>query len=66
MNIAVIKKMYFVLKCILWIEIDVGIVFFLQGHSAEIISMAFNTTGNQLITGSFDHTVSVWDVTNGK
>ena len=38
----------------------------LQGHSAEIISLGFNTTGTQLITGSFDHTVSVWDVNSGK
>lgn len=38
----------------------------LQGHSAEIISLSFNSTGTQLITGSFDHTVMVWDVNSGK
>ena len=37
-----------------------------QGHSAEIITLSFNTTGSQLITGSFDHTVCVWDVNTGK
>ena len=33
-----------------------------QGHTAEIVSLNFNRTGNQIITGSFDHTVRVWDV----
>ena len=37
-----------------------------QGHSAEIISLAFNANGEKLITGSFDHTVSVWDVAGGR
>ena len=37
-----------------------------QGHSAEIISCSFNTTGDQLLTGSFDHTVSVWDTATGR
>uniref|UniRef100_A0A674C5E8 Uncharacterized protein n=1 Tax=Salmo trutta TaxID=8032 RepID=A0A674C5E8_SALTR len=35
------------------------------GHSAEIISLSFNTVGDQLVTGSFDHTVSLWDVPSG-
>uniref|UniRef100_A0A8B9L248 Dynein assembly factor with WDR repeat domains 1 n=1 Tax=Astyanax mexicanus TaxID=7994 RepID=A0A8B9L248_ASTMX len=37
-----------------------------QGHSAEIISLSFNTVGSRLVTGSFDHTVSVWDVPSGR
>uniref|UniRef100_A0A674C646 Uncharacterized protein n=1 Tax=Salmo trutta TaxID=8032 RepID=A0A674C646_SALTR len=36
------------------------------GHSAEIISLSFNTVGDQLVTGSFDHTVSLWDVPSGR
>ena len=40
--------------------------FFSQGHSAEIISCSFNTNGDQLLTGSFDHTVSVWDTRTGR
>ncbi len=36
------------------------------GHSAEIISIGFNTKGDQVITASFDHTVSVWDVNSGQ
>ena len=34
----------------------------LMGHTAEIVSLNFNTDGNQIITGSFDHTTKVWDV----
>ncbi|EMP40321.1 WD repeat-containing protein 69 [Chelonia mydas] len=36
------------------------------GHSAEIIALSFNTTGDRIITGSFDHTVAVWDVGTGR
>ncbi|CAB1347755.1 unnamed protein product [Coregonus sp. 'balchen'] len=35
-------------------------------HSAEVISLSFNTVGDQLVTGSFDHTVSLWDVPSGR
>uniref|UniRef100_A0A8C8D1H4 Guanine nucleotide-binding protein subunit beta-like protein n=1 Tax=Oncorhynchus tshawytscha TaxID=74940 RepID=A0A8C8D1H4_ONCTS len=37
-----------------------------MGHSADIISLSFNTLGDQLVTGSFDHTVSLWDVPSGR
>lgn len=37
-----------------------------QGHSAEIICLSFNTLGDRIITGSFDHTVAVWDVEAGR
>lgn len=37
-----------------------------KGHSAEVISIGFNTKGDQVITGSFDHTVSVWDINSGQ
>ena len=43
-----------------------NLVVYPQGHSAEIISCSFNTTGDQLLTGSFDHTVSVWDTATGR
>jgi dynein assembly factor with WDR repeat domains 1 len=29
------------------------------------VSLNFNSHGNQLITGSFDHTVKVWDTRTG-
>ena len=37
-----------------------------QGHTAEIVSLNFNTTGTTIITGSFDHTVKVWDMRTGR
>ncbi|KAK6296823.1 hypothetical protein J4Q44_G00329650 [Coregonus suidteri] len=37
-----------------------------NSHSAEVISLSFNTVGDQLVTGSFDHTVSLWDVPSGR
>jgi dynein assembly factor with WDR repeat domains 1 len=33
---------------------------------AEIVSLNFNQTGQRIITGSFDHTVKVWDVRTGR
>jgi WD40 repeat protein len=37
-----------------------------QGHLAEISSVAFSPDGKQLATGSFDHSVRLWDAANGK
>ena len=37
-----------------------------MGHTAEIVSLNFNTQGDQIITGSFDHTTKVWDVHTGR
>ena len=34
----------------------------LLGHTAEIVSLNFDTQGDRIITGSFDHTVKIWDV----
>lgn len=33
----------------------------LKGHSGEIISLQYNDDGNQIITGSFDGTICIWD-----
>jgi dynein assembly factor with WDR repeat domains 1 len=33
----------------------------LQGHTAEVIALQFSSDGNQIITGSFDHSIGVWD-----
>ena len=38
----------------------------LNGHSAEIVSLCFNNEGDKIITGSFDHTTKVWEVTTGR
>ena len=37
-----------------------------QGHTAEIVSLNFNTYGDLIITGSFDHTSKLWDVRSGR
>ncbi len=36
------------------------------GHTAEISGTAFSPDGKQLATSSFDRTVRLWDVANGK
>lgn len=38
----------------------------LQGHSAEVLCLSFDSSGGQLVTGSFDHTLAVWDVASGR
>ena len=59
------KNIWFL--CVKYVLLNSGtVLLFSQGHSAEIISLSFNSTGTQLITGSFDHTVSVWDINSGK
>ena len=40
--------------------------FLLQGHTSEIISLSFSSTGSEIITGSFDSTVVMWDVRTGR
>ena len=42
------------------------ILYSIQGHTGEIISVNFNTRGDQVITASFDRTVAIWDVRTGK
>ena len=37
-----------------------------QGHSAEVICVSFNTTGDLTLTGSFDNTVNIWDTATGE
>jgi WD40 repeat protein len=32
----------------------------------QIVSLNFDTKGERLITGSFDHTVKIWDVRTGR
>lgn len=33
----------------------------LRGHTAEVIALHYNNDGNQIISGSFDGTVNIWD-----
>lgn len=38
----------------------------LKGHTENIYSLVFSPNGKQIVTGSFDKTVKVWDATTGK
>ena len=38
----------------------------LLGHTAEIVSLNFDTPGRRVMTGSFDNTVKVWDARTGR
>lgn len=38
----------------------------LQGHTGEVIAMQFSSDGSQIITGSFDHSISIWDTRTAK
>ena len=37
-----------------------------QGHSGDVNSVAYSPDGRQLLSGSFDGTVRVWDVATGQ
>jgi len=50
----------------LWDAESGDCLYTLLGHTAEIVSLNFDTAGGKLITGSFDHTVKVWDVKTGR
>ena len=50
-----------------WSSLSVCLsVCLMQGHSAEVICVQFNSTGSQLVTGSFDHTACIWDTETGR
>ena len=38
----------------------------LQGHTSEVMSVAFASDGKTLVSGSFDKTARLWDVEGGK
>jgi len=38
----------------------------LKGHTETIYSLAYSPDGKQIITGSFDKTIKVWDANSGK
>ncbi len=37
----------------------------LKGHTAAVVTAAFNKTGSMIFTGSYDKTAKVWDVKTG-
>ena len=48
--------------CVSLVEFGVHLrmIGFNPGHTAEIVSLHFNTEGDRIITGSFDHTARIW------
>jgi WD40 repeat protein len=43
-----------------------GIVAVFKGHTAAVSSLAFSPDGKLLLTGSFDHSLKLWEVPTGK
>jgi WD40 repeat protein len=43
-----------------------GVLATLKGHSELVYTVAFSKDGKQLVTGSFDNTIKLWDVAAGK
>ena len=37
-----------------------------QGHASTIWSVAYSSDGRHIVSGSWDNTVRVWDVTTGQ
>ena len=37
----------------------------LAGHSSEVVTAAFSSNGNSVVTGSWDNTAIVWDARTG-
>ena len=35
----------------------------LEGHQREVLAVTYNTEGDHLASGSYDHSVKVWDMT---
>ena len=46
-------------------RLSVGPVMVLRGHSAQVVSVVFSRDGKLIASGSWDHTVRVWDAFNG-
>lgn len=42
-----------------------GLITRLEGHEKPVLRLAFSPDGRQLVTGSADHTVRIWDVASG-
>ncbi|SCO92739.1 related to WD40-repeat protein (notchless protein) [Fusarium oxysporum] len=38
----------------------------LEGHTDQVTSVAFSKDGNHIASGSYDHTVKIWDVATGE
>lgn len=38
--------------------------FIFQGHSRPVLSVSFSPDGKRIVSGSFDRTVKVWDISS--
>ncbi|RYP30214.1 hypothetical protein DL767_006361 [Monosporascus sp. MG133] len=38
----------------------------LEGHSGRVTSVAFSPDGSRIVSGSYDHTIKIWDAKSGK
>jgi WD40 repeat protein len=38
----------------------------LEGHTAQLLGAVFSPDGKRILSGSYDHTVRLWDVASGK
>ncbi|KAL5638740.1 hypothetical protein ACGC1H_003186 [Rhizoctonia solani] len=38
----------------------------LRGHNAGVTSVAFSRDGTRIVSGAFDHTICIWDATDGR
>ncbi len=36
------------------------------GHTSNVYSAVFNSTGNQIVTASYDNTAKIWDAHTGE
>ena len=38
----------------------------LEGHSREVLSVAYTTDGTKIVSGSADNTIKIWDANTGQ
>lgn len=47
------------------VHLSYGLLHTFVGHTAPVISLAFNRKGNLLFTSSMDESIKIWDTLNG-
>ncbi|MBP90090.1 MAG: hypothetical protein CMJ64_25850 [Planctomycetaceae bacterium] len=49
-----------------WLDVNVGLVRRLEGHTSDVLSLAVTRTGKHVVSGSRDQTVRFWDLATGE